>query len=71
MRSSIRMMMLNAVFMAQDAVSKTMAQMRVQNAIDSGKWNSDYGHGWGGRRRKLKRRLQNHQRNVSPSRRHG
>lgn len=29
------------------------------------------GHTWSGRRRKLKRSLQNHQRNVSPSRRHG
>lgn len=28
------------------------------------------GHAWDGRRRKLKRSCQNHQRNVSPSRRH-
>ncbi len=28
------------------------------------------GHTWGGRRTKLKKRRQDHQRNVSPSRRH-
>lgn len=69
MKFNHRMMLLGAIAMAADYTTRTLAIAAVEDAQRSGKWDAGYAHTWT-RRRKLKRSRQNHQRNVSPSRRH-
>lgn len=69
MKFNRRMMLLGAIAMAVGFSARTAAVQAVEDAQRSGKWDAGYAHTWT-RRRKLKRSRQNHQRNVSPSRRH-
>lgn len=70
MKFNHRMMLLGAIAMAVGFSARTAAVQAVEDAQRSGKWDAGYGHGWRGKRHKLKRSRQNHQRSVPPSRRH-